>query len=287
MDCIFCQLGRTTNKTIERLEHAPTDKVIKELQHWQKNDGSADFISLAGSGEPTLHSRFGEVINFARANCDAPVALLTNGAMFALPEVRDAAMSADVVKISLCAWNQSIFEHIHRPHPQLVFERTVEGLGAFRRQFSGKLWLEVFLIWGVNASVSEVEKIAALANYVRPDKIQLNTAVRPPAEDYVAALPGERMESLKKLFSPAAEIIADFNSAGMTAVKANETTILSMLRRRPCEASQIAEVFGMHLNEVAKHTGKLMSEGKIRAERSGAAVYYIAAEKDFPSDSDS
>lgn len=100
-DCIFCQLGKTTVKTLERREYVPAAEVIEELDDWIKSGGEADYITLSGSGEPTLHSRFGEIIEFARGASSIPVALLTNGSTLGIPEVRAAAAKADVVKISL------------------------------------------------------------------------------------------------------------------------------------------------------------------------------------------
>lgn len=106
LDCVFCQLGRTTKKTVTRQEYVPTDRVLAELEQWLKSDGKADYITLSGSGEPTLHSRFGEVLEFIRANSKIPAVLLSNGMMLYLPEVRAAAAYANVLKVSLSAWDQ-------------------------------------------------------------------------------------------------------------------------------------------------------------------------------------
>ncbi|GAG27012.1 unnamed protein product, partial [marine sediment metagenome] len=255
---IFCQLGRTTTKTVAREEYVPVGDVLSELGDWLETDGNADYITLSGSGEPTLHSRFGEVIEFVRRESSIPAVLLTNGTMLSFPEVRDAASNANVVKVSLSAWDRSSFEYINRPHPQLEFERLFDGMKTFRRQFKGELWLEVFLIWGVNSVPADVKKIAALAGEIGPDRIQLNTAVRPPAEEFAMALPRRHMEEMAAVFDPPAEVIAEFSSDNGTGVRANESSILSMLQRRPCTAEQISEVFGMHLNEVSKYIGKLM-----------------------------
>lgn len=280
LNCIFCQLGRTTVKTIKRAEYVPMDAALSEIKDWLKTEGNADYITLSGSGEPTLHSRFGEVLAFARENTDIPTALLTNGTMLLLPEVRDAASIANVVKISLSAWDMSSFDYINRPHPQLEFERLFDGIKAFREQFEGKLWLEVFLIWGVNSTPGDVGKIAALAREIGPDRVQLNTAVRPPAEDFATALPNEHMEELVGLFDPPAEIIAEFRTDAAGEIRANEATILSMIQRRPCTAEQIGETFGMHLNEVAKYVGKLSRAGEIKQERRNGVVYYTAERRE-------
>jgi wyosine [tRNA(Phe)-imidazoG37] synthetase (radical SAM superfamily) len=278
-DCVFCQLGRTHTKTIIREEYVPTDAVLIELARWLRSGGEADFMTLSGGGEPTLHSRFGEVLEFIRSRGTIPSVLLTNGALLHLPKVRAAASHADIVKISLSAWDQASFEWVNRPHRQLSFDKMIEGQKTFRAQFDGQMWIEVFLVRGMNSSPEDVTKIAALAREIAPDRIQLNTAVRPPAEEFVTALPNEQMAALIHLFQPPAEIIADFSTSRSKPMQTNATAILAMLKRRPCTAQQIAEGFGLHFNEVSKYLGSLTTEKKIRAERKKDVVYYRAATK--------
>jgi len=274
-DCIFCQLGRTTCKTVTRKEYVPTERVIEEIDDWMSRDGNADYITLSGSGEPTLHSRFGDVIEFIRTITKIPVALLTNGTMLHHPEVRTAASHANVVKVSLSAWDQFSFEHINRPCSEIDFSRLTEGERLFRTQFDGEIWMEIFLLWGMNSTPADVGKIAALAKAIGPDRIQLNTAVRPPSEEFAEALPKEHMEKLAKLFDPLAEVIAEFNAKQAPEIQANEATILAMLQRRPCTVEEISKALGFHINEISKYVGKLTRTGRIRAEDKDGDVYYI------------
>ena len=278
LDCIFCQLGHTTHKTLERKEYVSVSEVKNELQDWLAGDGQADYVTLAGSGEPTLHTGFGEVLQFVHEQTAIPTALLSNGTMFWRQEVREAAKRADLVKLSLSAWDPFSFKHVNRPHSGLQLRQILAGYRAFRSEFKGKLWLEVFLVRGTNSTRREVEKIAALVNAIGPDEIHLNTAVRPPAEEFALALPQKEMEDLTGLFRPVAKVIAEFPAEKSVEVAANESTILAMLKRRPCTAPQIAEVFGMHLNEVSKYVGKLARTGLIRAQKSGREAYYTAVE---------
>jgi wyosine [tRNA(Phe)-imidazoG37] synthetase (radical SAM superfamily) len=276
-DCIFCQLGRTPEKTVIRKEYVPTAAVLAELEEWLKTDGCADFITLSGSGEPTLHSGFGQIFEFVHKNSKIPTILLTNGSMLCHPEVRDAAALADVVKVSLSAWDQASYEWVNRPHADLRFDQLIKGQRAFRARFEGRFHMEVFLIKGVNAFPEDVEKIAGLAKTIAPDRIQLNTAVRPPAEVVAAPLSKTEMDALTGFFDPPAEVIAEFSTARLKDIQANEITIFSMLKRRPCTANQIGEVFGMHLNEVSKYLGKLIRTGKIQSTRRDEDVYYFVA----------
>jgi len=277
LDCIFCQLGRTPEKTILREEYVPMNDVISELEQWLAVDGQADYITLSGSGEPTLHWRFGEVLQYVRQHSDIPSVLLTNSTMLSRPEVREAACFADIVKMSLSAWDQASFEWVNRPHSQLRFDRMVQGQKDFRAQFKGQVWMEVFLLEGINSMPDNVRKIAQLAKEIGPDRIQLNTAVRPPAEDFAAPVPKERMNDLARIFDPVAEVIAEYKTDRTTSIQANQDRIFSMLQRRPCTAKEVSEVFGMHLNEVSKYLGKLVRTNQVRTERKQSDVYYTAS----------
>lgn len=276
-NCLFCQLGPTPRTTLERREYVPVPLVKDEILRWRDAGGTADYATLSGSGEPTLHSGFGEVLRFLKAELPCPAVLLTNGSLLYLPEVRAAAAAADVAKLSLSAWDDDSFRQVNRPHPDLDFHRSVAGMREFRRAFSGRIWLEVFLIAGLNDAPEDVARIAALAAAIGPDKIHLNTAVRPPAESNVRPVRPERLAQLAEFFRPRAEVIADFTARPGSGIAVNESAILEMLRRRPCTAQQIADVFGMHLNEVAKYTGHLLRHGRIQSLPRGGEIYYEAS----------
>ncbi len=275
LDCVFCQLGKTTHKTVTRASYVPIRDVIEELDAWLRTKGEADYITLSGSGEPTLHERFGEVLTFVRGHTEIPAVLLTNGTLLHLPEVRDAAYQAHVVKVSLSAWDAASFERVNRPHPSLDFDRLVEGQKAFRKGFQGELWMEVFLVAGMNTALSDVRRIAALASKIQPDRIQLNTAVRPPAESFAEPLSMDHLASLCPLFQPEAEVIAEYDLETDKEARVNKDTVVSLLQRRPCTAEQIAKAFGMHPNEVSKYIGNLLRSGQVREERIHDATYYV------------
>lgn len=273
-DCIFCQLGRTTRKTIEPREYVPTDEVIRELGTWLRADGTADYITLAGSGEPTLHAEFGRIIEFVHEATDIPVALLTNGSLLIDPEVREEASKADLVKVSLSAWDQASLEAVNRPHSAVKFDKLIEGQKLFRDQFRGELWIEVFLIRGINTAADQILKIAEKAKVIAPDEIQLNTVVRPPCEEYATAVSAERMLELAGLFEPTAEVIIEHRTDLFPGVAGNGSEIFKMIERRPCTLEQICGVSGLHRNEVSKYLGKLIRTRRIIKRRRGAGIYY-------------
>jgi wyosine [tRNA(Phe)-imidazoG37] synthetase (radical SAM superfamily) len=274
-DCVFCQLGRTKQKTVQRNAYVPIDAVIKELDKWLTSGGHADYITLSGSGEPTLHTEFGAVLAFLK-KASKPSVLLTNGSLLWHPQVSQDAALADIVKISLSAWNQHSFEWINRPHKDISFSKLVEGQKTFRKIFTGQLWMEVFLLFGMNSRPADVSKLAAVAKTIKPDRVQLNSVARPPAEGFAAALSLNRMQALCPLFDPPAEIIANFRTPFTDSIQATEADILTMLQRRPCTIKQIASAFNMHINEVSKYLGKLIKTNAIHTERKDLEIYYSA-----------
>lgn len=274
LDCLFCQLGRSPVTTIDRREYVPTEEVMAELRDWLEVDGAADYLTLSGSGEPTLHTKFGDVLEFLESHSSVPRLLMTNGTLLHLPEVRRSACSASVVKMSLSAWDQESFERINRGARGITFDMLVAGEKAFRREFAGKIWLEVFVVQGVNSAPANVEKIARLAEDIGPDNIQINTAVRPPAEMSAVAPPRECLEELASLFSPPAEIIAAYGREVAGGGEVDAERVLAVLRRRPCTAKQIAGGLGIHVSEASKHLGVLLQHNLISPRQTGEETYY-------------
>lgn len=275
MSCIFCQIGRTEHPTTVRDEYVPTDEVTHELSQWFKEKIEADYITLSGSGEPTLHTRFGDVLQFVKDNSSYKTALLTNGSLLYLPEVRKQAKQADVVKVTLSAWDQESFGHIHQPGKGVEFNNLVEGERALRAEYDGEIWMEVFILAGMNSADEDVRKIAELATTISPDKIHVNTAVRPAAERYAKPVEKNRLDEIAHILGPKAEVIAEYDPTDTTPFQFNEKEILAMLERRPCTAQQIADVFALHINEVSKYTTMLLESGKIHSERRNDKVYFL------------
>jgi wyosine [tRNA(Phe)-imidazoG37] synthetase (radical SAM superfamily) len=278
-DCVFCQVGRTTAKTVERKAYVPVEDVVAEFEDWLERGGTADTVTLSGSGEPTLHSGFGDVLAAIRDRCAFRRALLTNGSLLSLPEVRGAACGAEVVKVSLSAWDQASLETINRPDTGVEFRTLVDGLRAFRQEFSGELWLEVFVLAGLNADEGAMQRIAALAKSFGPDRIHLNTVVRPPADTQARPAAADDLARFAGVFEPKAEPIGEFDGESAPCLAGEESAILSMLTRRPCTADDVARVCGMHPAEVSKYLGRLVNEGRVLVARQDDRLYYASAEK--------
>ncbi len=241
LNCRFCQLGATVQTTVTRTDTPPIAEVLGELRDWFASGKTADFITASGSGEPTLHLSFGELFRFVRDETSCRSLLLTNGTLFFLPEVRRDAARADVVKISLHAWDQASFERITRPHASLRFDTIIDGYRLFRQQFSGRLDLEVFIIPGINDNEEQARRIADLAQSFCPDAITLNTAVRPPADLAVTACPAERLQALVSFFGPHAH--ASGAEPTTAADEMSEAAIIALVCRHPVSLHALAVTF--------------------------------------------
>jgi wyosine [tRNA(Phe)-imidazoG37] synthetase (radical SAM superfamily) len=271
-DCLYCQVGRTTEKTITRKSWINIDEVIAELKN--KLSTRPDYITLSGSGEPTLCSDCGQLIEKIKQITNIPIAVITNGSLLFKPEVRKELLGADVVMPSLDAGDEETFKKINRPCIQIIFDKMLQGLIDFRREFKGKYWLEVFLIAGLNDGDEQIDKIAACIEKIRPDKVQLNTVTRPPAED-VKAVSRERLQQIAKRVYRNAEIIIDFAGSEKTsALKIKSDDIVEMLKRRPCSVEDIAAGLKISKIEVLKHIERLIKSGRIETVRQNDKIYY-------------
>ncbi|MDY6914260.1 MAG: radical SAM protein [Planctomycetota bacterium] len=275
-DCIYCQLGRTTCKTIQRKQWVPMADVLAELDA-KLTTTRPDYITLSGSGEPTLFSRTGELISRIKAISDIPVAVLTNGSLLWRPEVRSELAVADLVIPSLDAGDEAMFGAVNRPHEEISFEKMLGGLIDFRREFSRQYWLEIFVLAGYTAVETEFDKLVGCVDMIKPDRVQLNTVARPTAEDFALGVSRERLGELAARFDPPAEVVADFRCDGEQArFAAGREEILNMLRRRPCSLDDIAAGLTMHRNEVIKYIEELTAEKLISQSRVAEKVYYKA-----------
>jgi wyosine [tRNA(Phe)-imidazoG37] synthetase (radical SAM superfamily) len=190
-DCVYCQLGKTRDKTSERKEYVGPARVYEDLEAADKS--TSDVITFSGTSEPTLNSGIGEMIVFAK-KFGLPVVVLTNSSFLCLKEVRDALCKADVVSAKLDAPNERLFKEINKPAEGITFESVLGGLEKFRKEFKGKFALQMMFVEANNHSANEMAEIARRLN---PDEIQLDTPLRPSA---VPPLSEEEMDKVEESF---------------------------------------------------------------------------------------
>jgi wyosine [tRNA(Phe)-imidazoG37] synthetase (radical SAM superfamily) len=274
-NCVYCQLGLHGEATMERRAYVPIAEVLDELRAWLDEGESADYITISGSGEPTLHSGLDELVRGIRSITDIKVAIITNGTLLQDPQVRRACSLADVVMPSLDAGDPETFRLVNRPHSQLDFDSFVRGLIDFRNQYRGQYWLEVFLIEGINTSPEQLGKIRAILERIRPDKIQVNTAVRPTTEPHILRVEPERLTELALQLGSQAEVIADFDRAGhRSCSEPDAQTVIEILRRRPCSLADLSATTGYSPDLLKPILDELLKRNTVRLEIRGGISYY-------------
>ena len=260
-----------------RKEYIAPEVILKELERKLAENDKPDYITLAGSGEPTLNSAIGEIIGGIKGLTDIPVAVLTNGSLLWKEAVQEALLRADLVIPSLDAGDDLFFQCVNRPHAGIAFDRMAEGLASFTKRFKGEVWLEVLLLAGFTDAAPEVKKIAAIANGLGVARIQLNTATRPPAEGFALALSSGQLGGLKGLFQGQVDVISENVqeiAEDATLGQAGDADIVALLDRRPCTVEGIASGLGLHPNEVLKRVLLLRQRGAVKAVRKDNTLYY-------------
>ena len=277
-DCIYCEQGRTTTLTAERMEYVPVADVLLELEDFLGSHSAPDYVTISGAGEPTLHAGLGQIIGAIKRLTKVPVAVITNGSLLWERTVRDALQDADVVLPSLDAGNETLFRTLDRPVNGISFEQMISGLIDFRQSFRNQLWLEVMFVADLNSAEPEVQEIAALVGRIRPDRVQLNTVARPPSESFALPVSRERLESLAGMFDPRGEIIADcFAPVPEDGLAPEEARILELLERRPCPAAEITSALGLRPVETLKLLENLVRQKKVVEKRFGTGTFFTAA----------
>lgn len=279
LDCLYCQLGSTETTTVEPQDELPVDEVIAEIK--EKLSSRPDYITLSGSGEPTLYMRLGELIERIHLLTDIPVAVITNGSLFWDGNVRKRLLGADVVMPSLDTGDEEMFRTVNRPHGEISFKKLIDGLVSFRETYRGQYWLEVLLLAGLTDDLEQVGKITELVRRIRPDRIQLNTCIRPGADDSARMVDRERLLQLAKLFSPEAEVIADYRTRqAVSRSKADNAVILEMLSRRPCTAVDVAAGLQVNVTEALRRLEALVGEGLIdQAGAQSGSIHYMVSKR--------
>ncbi|MDD3858656.1 MAG: radical SAM protein [Bacteroidales bacterium] len=278
LDCVYCEVGKTTKLTLERKEYIKAEQVKNELIDYFKNNPDPDFVTFSGYGEPVLNIKIGEILKFIKQiKPKIPVAVLTNGTLLFDSEVRESLMLADVVLPSLDAASKEVFYKINRPAQNLTIEKHIEGLIKFSEEFKGKIWLEIFILPGYNDTESELLKLKELIIKIKPSSVQLNTLDRPGT---VQDIRGASHTELKHIvdFWGLDNVIIIAASPSRKNIKSyrtdTENVILETIARRPCTLDDLSKILGKHVNEINKYLDVLEADNKIKSVKQDRGMFY-------------
>ena len=279
LDCVYCEVGKTTKLTTDRKEYMSFSKIEAELlDYFENNNPDPDFFTFSGYGEPTLNTKIGSIIELLKTKKPhIPIAVLTNGTLLYDKELRKSLLKSDIVLPSLDAVLPDSFQKINRPAKEITVENYIDGLVKFRDEYSGKIYLEVFILPDYNDSKEDIVALKAAIERIRPDKVQINTLDRPGTVENIRPATREELERIVA--------ILDNKNVEITAAapqrknvisyrKDAEATIIETISRRPCTLDDLSHILGLHVNEINKYLDVIEAEDKIEVIRQERGVFY-------------
>ena len=284
LDCVYCQCGLTTRKTVTRESFFPVKDILAAVRSAVRNSQPATrnpplaFLTFSGDGEPTLNKDIGRIIRRLKREFSVPVAVITNSTLMSDPQVRRDIMPADLVVPSLDAADQRTFARVDRCHSSIKVEDIIEGLKLFRRSYRGKMWLEIMLVKGINDSVEHVVALRKAAHEIQPDRVQLNTVVRPPAEKFARPMSHDDLVQIPCLFGPNTDIAAPrklqiTNHKSQIRGNADEL-ILATVHGRPVTRKDIEDSLGIRGATLSASLRRLVRAKRIKpVDYSGKTFY--------------
>ncbi len=283
LDCVYCEARATTELTVERKEYVPVDAVIAELESVLRERPKLDFITFSGSGEPTLNSGIGRVVSFLKDNYpEYKLCLLTNGCSLGDPGVRSAIARVDRVVPSLDASCAEEFRVVNRPAPGLDFDRIIADLTKFCNETESEVFLELFIVPGVNDFPESIERFAGLIRPMHVDLVQLNTLDRPGVVDWIH--PAD--EATVRDFIAALEPFVPVQAVGKFRYTTEHTgrmpltpaeleeRILSLVNRRPSTLADLALTLGMPEEKVFPRVQALLERNMLKAASEERGIFY-------------
>lgn len=281
-DCIYCEVGAKRLITGMRKEYVPLAALLSEVDRYLALPGAAghfDLLTITASGEPTLHSGIGRLIGELKRKTDKPVAVLTNGSLLYDPAVRRDLAAADLVIPSLDAARAESYRKVNRPHPDFPVEQLIAGLELFGREYQGRLWLEILLVKGINDLPEDIAALKTAIERIKPQKIQLNTVIRPPLEQTALPLTEKELDAVAGRLGPTAEVIASFRGEGRKDFHpVDEEAIIAMIKRRPCPPEDISTALHYREDLVQQALARLCLKKKASLRLHNGIPYYQAGD---------
>lgn len=285
-NCVYCQLGRSKPLVNERSEYFPRAEILAEVKQTlaSHQPGEIDWVTFVGSGETTLHASLGWLIRQVKALTPLPVAVITNGSLLYLPEMRQELAPADAVLPSLDAGNARLYRKINRPHPEVRFQRLVDGLIAFRKEYPGKLWVEVMLVRGLNDTDTALNELAALMKRIQPDEVHLLQPTRPPAESWVQPSDEEGLLRARLILGEVARVIHPTSgSFDLSGAESLVEAVVGVITRHPMREDELIETLKHFApGDVASTLKALEESGKAQVVERYGVRFWSASPAYYP-----
>jgi wyosine [tRNA(Phe)-imidazoG37] synthetase (radical SAM superfamily) len=278
LDCVYCECGKTTCLTQERRCYVSPEAVCRELDHYWTHNDDPDYITFSGSGEPTLNQGLGQVIaHIKEKKPGIRVAVLTNATLMTDPAVRAELALADLVVPSLDAVSLPVFGRINRPCADICPADIIEGLTVFTKAFSGRVWLEIFILPGINDTEEELALLKKAVRQIQPHRVQLNTLDRPGTESFLRPASMDTLERVARMLDEKrVEIIARPGTRAKTRqTRAPESAVLETIHRRPCTKEDLAAILGLPETEIDGLLADLAAKGRITSSQQARGEFFF------------
>jgi len=282
MNCIYCEVGKTTHLTLERKEYYPWDLIEKSILQAKKMEDTFDVLTFTGSGEPSLNIHFEKALRLAKKIIKKPIAVLTNATLLDIPSVRSALAEVDIVLPSLDAGNPETFKKINQPHPKIELKTIIENLKKLRNEMKGEMWLEILFVEGINDSEKNLRDLKSAIDYINPHKVQLNTVVRPPAFKEAKPLSFEKLKEFAEFLGEKVEIIIEkerlekviktFKDLEKEKIK---EMIFDYIKRRPSTIEELSLAFKIEKETVENILKIFISEGKVKEKLYEGKKFFV------------
>jgi wyosine [tRNA(Phe)-imidazoG37] synthetase (radical SAM superfamily) len=278
-NCVYCECGEAPAMESIRKEYVNIDAVVEEVKHYLEHGNHLDFITFSGNGEPTLNSGIGRLVIELKKITDTKICLITNSSTLVDSSIFEEIKDIDLIMPSLDAVLNESFIKMDRPHSSIKLEDVINGLIDFRKIYKGQIWLELFMLEGVNDSDEELAKFVEVIKEIGADRVQLNSLDRPAPVKWVKAMSMKRLEEIRDYFESKgidAEIIKKYSGRSdyRKYNKDYEKLILNMIDKRPCTIEDFEEVVDLNLRELGTYIEILIKEKIIEAVIEERGIFY-------------
>lgn len=245
MNCVFCECGATRELKLKRESFKDIDEVKNEILEAIKIV-KPDYITFSGSGEPTLSKDLGKIIEWIKSNLEIKVCVITNSLLLENNEVVKELEKADLIMPTLNSVDNLIFKKINRPSAQIDVSQVMRGLENLSKKYKGKIYIESFIIEGLNDSNEHTEKMVAFLKNINFTKLQLNTLDRPGTENWVQPASYETMQRIKNKYLELGisnvEIVKEMKELDKK-IEINEELLKNMKEKREYSEKDLKKIF--------------------------------------------
>ena len=267
--CVYCQIGRTINLTVERRRFYDPEKVVENvLKAVEASSSKIDYITFVPDGEPTLDENLGQEASMIKSETGYPTAILTNSSLIFMESVRKDLMNFDLVSFKFDADSERTWRRINRPHPSLKLEDIKSGIRTFSKQFPGKILVEVMLVNGVNTDVEEIRRIADFLSKINLDKVFIAVPTRPPAEKWVEPADEEQLVQAHEIFEETlghrVELLTGYEGPDFNLIKDPVESLLAILAVHPMRIDYAYHTLKKSGLNPEKTISDLLRSGKIQ-----------------------